>query len=284
MKKDFFLYNGPLGLPWDLQFMKFLEKNQKNDALTLVLVTPGGDPDAAYKIGKFIQSKYNSFSCLISGLCKSAGTLLATGSSEIIFAPYGELGPLDIQISVRKSDGVVGQDSGLNISEAFRTIEARAAETFHRLVEQIIRRNGGAMSIQTASRCASEIVTSLYSPILGKIDPEEVGQRARAMRIGEDYGLRLNQKFENTNLSAFSRLAQTYSSHSFVIDFDEAANLFRHVRMTDEIEKRLVEELKESGRFPQPDPVFKNLKDIFAECMQKTEKNQEENNNEADES
>jgi ClpP class serine protease len=119
--RDVFLYNGGIERREDLRFIEFVAENQKHDDLLLLLVTPGGNPDAAYKIGKYIQSKYANFTCFIPGLCKSAGTLLAIAANELVFAPYGELGPLDVQLT--KTDDLFGQESGLNISEAFRTVE-----------------------------------------------------------------------------------------------------------------------------------------------------------------
>lgn len=225
---DVFLYNGDLSRGADLRFVEFVASNKQHDELMLILVTPGGSPDAAYKIGRYIQSKYSKVKVYVPGFCKSAGTLLAIAASELIFSPYGELGPLDIQMS--RTDNLTGLDSGLNISEAFLALEERAMGTFHRLVRDIIGTTGGIVSFHTASHSASEIVSSLYGPIFARIDPEEVGSRARAMRIGEDYGNRLNQKFANMKPNCLGLLSQTYSSHGFVIDMQEAAALFERVR------------------------------------------------------
>lgn len=259
---DVFLYNGPLGRQDDLRFIEFVSAEKRHDDIMLVLVTPGGSPDAAYKIGRYLQKKYSGFSCLIPGLCKSAGTLLAVGANELVFSPYGELGPLDVQLT--KSDDLFGQDSGLNISEAFRTVEGRAKNTFHELIGEIITGSGGVVSFQTASHCASEIVGALYGPIFERIDPEEVGSRARAMRIGEDYGVRLNEKFKNLKQGALAQLSQSYSSHGFVIDNDEACALFERVRMADEIEKSVVQTLGGKARFPGHSLHMENLTDYVA--------------------
>jgi ClpP class serine protease len=96
---DVFLYNGGIERSEDLRFIEFIADNKKHDALKLVLVTPGGNPDAAYKIARYIQSTYGDFHCFVPGFCKSAGTLLAIGANELIFSPYGELGPLDVQLT-----------------------------------------------------------------------------------------------------------------------------------------------------------------------------------------
>lgn len=248
---DVFLYNGDLKRGQDLQFIEFIAREKKSSELMLVLVTPGGSPDAAYKIGRYIQGKYDNFKVFVPGFCKSAGTLLAIAANELVFSPYGELGPLDIQMA--RVDNLAGLDSGLNISEAFISLENRAMMTFHQLIRDIIGSTGGIVSFNSASHSAAEILSSLYGPIFARIDPEEVGSRARAMRIGEDYGRRLNEKFGNLLPDGLSVLSQTYSSHGFVIDMQEAKVLFSNVRESSAAEKSLVDEVGNICRIPVPD-------------------------------
>lgn len=272
--RDVFLYNGGIERSEDLRFIEFIAEHKQHDELFLLLVTPGGNPDAAYKIGKYIQSRYSNFICFIPGLCKSAGTLLAIAANELVFAPYGELGPLDVQLT--KTDDLMGQESGLNISEAFRTVEDRAKRTFHDVISEIIQRSGGVVSFQTASHCASEIVASLYGPIFGRIDPEEVGSRARAMRLGEDYGVRLNQKYTNLKDAALEKLSQSYSSHAFVIDAEESCALFERVRWAEPPEQRLVQVLGPKARFAGTNVSIENLTAQYqALCAETTEKETE---------
>ena len=89
-----YLYNGDLERGRDFDFINLVRDEQKSDKCILILVTAGGDPDAAYKIARYLQNSLcQSFSVLVSGYCKSAGTLLAIGAGELIFTSYGELGP-----------------------------------------------------------------------------------------------------------------------------------------------------------------------------------------------
>lgn len=256
---DWFLYSGALERGDDLNFIEFVASEKKSDELSLILCTPGGSPDAAYKIGRYLQSRYSNVRVIIPGFCKSAGTLLAIAANEIVFSPYGELGPLDIQMA--KADNLAGLESGLNISEAFLTLEKRAKDTFHDLLIEITNNSGGVVSFQTASHSAAEIVASLFGPIFGGIDPEEVGSRARAMRIGEDYGIRLNQHFSNLKPTALSMLSQSYPSHGFVIDMLEAQKLFHRVAETTDAEKKLFEAVGLCCRIPERKLRFSNLLD-----------------------
>ncbi|MCY4461865.1 MAG: hypothetical protein OXC26_15925 [Albidovulum sp.] len=262
---DVFLYNGEIRQGEDFQFIKFIDDEINSDTLLLILVTPGGSPDAAYKIGKYLQSRYSDITIYIPGFCKSAGTLLAISANKLMFSPYGELGPLDVQMA--KTDDLAGLESGLNISEAFLTLEIRAKSAFHSLIQEIVGNSGGIVSFQTASHSATEILGSLYGPVFAKIDPEEVGSRARAMRIGEDYGMRLNKKFGNLNPKALLALSQTYSSHGFVIDREEAGVLFNRVEDADEDAQGLVDSLGSVCRFPGESLDFRNLTEEYQKAL-----------------
>lgn len=191
-------------------------------------------------------------------LCKSAGTLLAIGASEVAFAPFGELGPLDVQVT--KQDDIGKLESGLNISEAFNAIEGRAKDTYHQLIAEIFQASGGVVSTQTALHAASEMVGAMYGPIFRQIDPEEVGSRSRAMRIGEDYAKRLNEKWSNLKSPESVRiLSSFYPSHGFVIDYTEACELFKNVRKANESERNLVEHLGLTARFPARQPEIRHI-------------------------
>lgn len=259
---DVFLYCGAMRRVDDLKFIEHINSNKKHDQVLLVLVSLGGDPDAAYKIGKYIQQRYSDFRVLVPGMCKSAGTLLAIAANEVVFSPYGELGPLDIQLT--KTDHISGMESGLSILQAFDTLQAQAKDTFHDLVQEIIGNTGGVVSFHTASHSASEMIASLYGPIFSRIDPEEVGSRTRAMQIAAAYGQRLNLKFSNVKAEALDMLAQTYPSHSFVIDLEEAQNILNRVRAASETEKKLVQSLGRRARFPGRELVIECLTDAYA--------------------
>ena len=169
----------------------------------------------------------------------------------------GSLGPLDIQLA--KADQLAGLESGLNISEAFSALEKRARDTYQQLIADITIASNGVIAFPTAAHAASEMVSSLYGPVFGRIDPEEVGSRSRAMRIGADYGARLNVKGQNLQDGALESLARTYASHGFVIDRVEAQNLFNHVRVPTDEEQELVGRLGHLARHPNEEFFLKKI-------------------------
>lgn len=253
---DYFFFGGEIRRLRDLDFIECVHKYKGTSSKDCVVIvsSSGGDPDAAYKMSRYLQHRYDSYSVLIAGLCKSAATLFAIGAKELIFSPYGELGPLDIQL--QKEDNLFGQESGLNITEAFRTLESQARETYNKVLMDIIRNSGGVVAFKTASEVANGMVSALYGPIFSQIEPEEVGSRMRAMRIGEDYAKRLNI-YGNLKHNALKSLSSDYTSHSFVIDYIEAKTLFNEVRLVDDAEAALVESLGRSCRYPLKQDIKK---------------------------
>lgn len=251
---DVLIYNGDIGRGADLDFISTVYSNQRHEKCLLLLVTPGGDPDAAYKIARYLQERYTHVALLVSGMCKSAGTLVAMGAHELIFTPYGELGPLDVQIF--KEDKLSAMHSGLNISEALKSIEKASLKTYVDLIGRIVQNSGGVVSFPTAATAASEVLAALYSPVFAQIDPEDVGSRTRSMRIAADYGKRLDVVGKNLKPGAVDKLAETYSSHSFVIDKMEAKGLFKNVRDADPLILELVGTMGQVSRFPQKTAVI----------------------------
>jgi len=244
---DVYIYNGEMRVPDDLTLIKKIQEHKKSDSALLLLTTNGGDPDAAFRISRYFQERYSKFSVVVSGRCKSAGTLLAIGAHELAFTPYGELGPLDVQLS--KVDRFDQLQSGLAIQDSLIALEDRAINRFQKLVQDYIKANNGLLSFTSATKAASDLITQLYAPVFGRIDPEEVGARARSMRIAIDYGRRLSIRAQNVHSHTLKVLAETYPSHSFVIDRQEAAGLFKRVREASSEELALVECLAEHARF-----------------------------------
>ena len=75
-KKDVFLFSGEISISSNIELIDLISKEKKSDKLLLILVTYGGSPESAYKIGKFLQSQYSDITIYVPGYCKSAGTLL----------------------------------------------------------------------------------------------------------------------------------------------------------------------------------------------------------------
>jgi hypothetical protein len=236
---DLYVYFGPLRRPYDDYVIADFEKRATTlqNNLVLMLTTLGGDPDAAYRIARCIQRHLGlfkkssntaagrGFAVFIDTACASAGTLLATGATEIIMGDYGELSPIDIQI--RKPDETGERDSGLTPTQALDILERRSKSLFKQHFNQLRTDTEFGLTTKTAVEVASTITTGLMSEIYGQIDPMRLGEVERLMGIIAAYGERLSK--HNLKSGALAKLMSNYPSHSFVIDRCEAEDLFERV-------------------------------------------------------
>ena len=76
-----------------------------NDGIDLLILSNGGDPIVSWRIISLLREKFKKVSVLIPYTAYSAATLLALGADEIIMHPFGNLGPLDPQLSFIDNQG-----------------------------------------------------------------------------------------------------------------------------------------------------------------------------------
>jgi hypothetical protein len=235
---------------------------EKSDNALLFLCTYGGDGDAAFIIAKTFQRYYTNLILYLSGFCKSAGTLIALGANQIVISPKGELGPLDIQLN--RDDELAKRTSGLDTSSAISTIGDEAFSLFEDFFIKLIAHSGANITTKTAAEIATQLTSSLITPITSQLDPLKICETARSIRIAYDYSIRLGAKPKIVR-----SLIYDYPTHSFVIGFDEAKDLFENVSLyADEDENSSIQigkVLKDLGhsdcvRIPSPTGLAIHIK------------------------
>lgn len=204
-----------------------IARRRRKNAL-FVLVTLGGDADAAYRIARCLQDKYEKFTLYVPGICKSAGTLIAIAAHELVLSDHGELGPLDVQMS--KKDELWELQSGLTVMDALTDLKKNAFSSFEEFFLAIKGKSGGDITLRTATEIATNLTNGMFSPLFSQIDPIHIGEAARAMSIAGYYGKRLLEHGNNIDRDSLDFIMSAYPSHGFVIDRQEAENLFEVVR------------------------------------------------------
>ena len=245
---DILLYGGDIARPADLQLVSGRGDHPRRRNVLLVLRTLGGSADAAYRIARALQQRYARLTIYIDDYCKSAGTLLALGADELVISDYGELGPLDFQPAGSVELGRMS--SGLTPIQALNTLRTEVVNLFE---AHFARLRGGRLPITTriAAERASEMAIGLFSPIYAQIDPVQLGEVDRIMSTARRYGERIARG--NLKDGALERLVAYYPSHDFVVDREEARQLFYHVRepTTDEEDfLKQVEPIVSDGQSP----------------------------------
>lgn len=237
---DIYLFSGPVETNAVAQLMDSHAYAEQRTNCVLILTTYGGSPDAAFMLARFLKRKYAGKLILyIFGACKSAGTLVAVGADEIVMAPHGELGPLDIQLA--KEDSLLDWNSGLDIFSALGALNTQAFSFFEHQFTQLLAGSGGGISTRTAADIATNLATQLLTPITAQIDPIRLGAMHRATEITRRYGALL----QPSRAAVVEKLINGYPSHGFVIDFEEAQALLGCVREPEADERSLERTLRE---------------------------------------
>lgn len=271
MDTDIFLFSGPIERPLAHAFVDCYKLAQDRPNCALILSTYGGDPDAGFIIARHLKQNYDIFRLYVFGTCKSAGTLIALGADEIIMSPHGELGPLDVQLI--KDDEFMRLNSGVDIFQALSVINEQAFSSFERYFLQIIRRSGGFITTKTAADIATKLSTGLYSPITEQIDPYRLSEVQRAINIAMQYGARLG-----ANPDTIRRLIFDYPSHGFVIDMEEAGELFPCVRPASHLEDSVVRFIRErlNAQIPEECILTPHPMGVI-DCLTRKQEHQDEN-------
>lgn len=226
----------------------------KPSVVDLMIVTSGGFPDIAYRIIKYLRGTFSNVNVILPYKAKSAGTLISVAGSKIVFGPYGELGPVDVQVSLQDS---LSQSANLE-RFAFDLLGERAGNLFRSLY----RTKPDDISSDMFSKHCMELVAETFSPLYRSFDPLHIAELNQFAKISNQYldfifhafvvtredllnmGLindgdlhnirDIDQKSAARKLTpvcnrSLQKLVQDYPSHSFVIDYAELQHIFNPI-------------------------------------------------------
>ena len=81
-------------------FMNALYKTPTENGLTLILHTPGGDPNAVESIVEYLHSKFDYIEVIVPYLAMSGGAMMCLASDRLILGRQSQLGPIDPQLTI----------------------------------------------------------------------------------------------------------------------------------------------------------------------------------------
>lgn len=206
-----------------------LREAQSRRNILLAMTTNGGNADFAYKIARALQTSFESFHLYVPLFCKSAGTLMALGAKSLIMNQWAELGPIDVQL--RQRDEIYETRSGLMLREAFQGLRQETLLLFKNLLLEIKWLGGGSVSLEMAANLAAALTGEVMKPIYKQVKPDSLGNDLRDLNVASEYAKRLVIKGKNSNDRSIKRLVNAYPSHDFVIDYEEASELFHDVEL-----------------------------------------------------
>lgn len=253
---DVYLYSGAIDHNGFGQLVDQYQAGGRPNAL-VILTTHGGLANSAYKISRFFQSQYERFDIFIPSVCKSAGTLVCLGANRLIMSTFSELGPLDVQLYER--DEIGARKSGLLSHSAFEALKQETFQIYEHFMLSIKQRSSDNISFPVASDVAGKMSAIVMEPIFAQISPSVLGSDYRDLRVAIEYGNRLANVGGNIQQGAVRFLTEQYPSHDFIIDMQEADELFENVVAPDISVWPLLNHLEHFAFTPHEPTIVMNL-------------------------
>jgi len=194
---------------------------EPNKPIALLIDSPGGYSKSAYQTASLIRRRCGSFTAVIPRYAKSAATLLALGARKIILNSDAELGPLDVQIFDAEREEWA---SALDEVQTVERLHASSLSLLDQTMMFLLLRTG--KKVDTVVPQVLKFVSDMMRPMFENIDVVHFTQRARALKVTEDYAARLlRATYSRSEAETIARrLVSAYSEHGFVIDAEEAAD------------------------------------------------------------
>lgn len=137
-------------------FMNALYGAPVDNGLTLILHTPGGDPNAVESIVEYLHSKFDYIEVVVPYLAMSGGAMISLASDLLVLGRQSQLGPFDPQMSL----GNKTPHSAIAIQEEFKQAKKD--------IESNIR------------------LAHLWAPILQNMGPSLVVEAAKALSYSKE--------------------------------------------------------------------------------------------------
>ena len=214
------------------------------DKLSVLVESPGGDPNGAYALVRVLRRYADDVEALVVNWAKSGATFVCLGADKIVVADDGQLGPLDVQIPDPRGGR---STSALNAFKSLEFLRQHMLQAIELVVRFYVE--GYEMDLEHALQNAQPLVSDMIRPLFGQLKPLELGEARRQLAVGEEYCKRIMQKYSYKHYSKdmidaiVEELVWSYPSHGFFIGRNELQRLGLNVEGMDDETTELCEEL-----------------------------------------
>ena len=205
-------------------------------SLTVLLNSPGGDIESAYRMLLALRDKAGDIEVLVPERAKSAAAFFCLGADSIHMGRYGELGPLDPQI-LDLSGSAIPVSSLATFNSLERLLDY-SMESLDAIVQTLLSR--APMDIPQAIEQAQPLFAAIATPLYRQVDPHELGRSGSYLAVSEEYAMRVMKRWAYADSSDDAqrriarRLVWEYPTHGFVIDLTEAREIGLRVERLDD--------------------------------------------------
>lgn len=180
--------------------------------IDILIVSSGGDPTVAWRVISMLRERFERIGVLLPYAAYSAATLLALGADEIVMHPFSNLGPVDAQLSRRRSPG------GPDQQDSVETLVFGAEDLRHYL--DFVRTDVG-ISDQEQLQRAFELVCKEVGAI-------SIGMAKRSSYLGLSMGeklLGLHMKDTSKAAAIAEVLNKSFYHHGYPVGREEAKQI-----------------------------------------------------------
>ena len=218
------------------------------DQLTVLLDSPGGDIEDAYRIVLSLRDVMDEIEVFVPRFAKSAATFFCLAADRIYMGRHGELGPLDPQRL-----NLQGSAKPISALESFKALDQLlkySLDGLDGIVDHLLTR--APLDIPYAIEHAQPLLAAIVSPLYSKVDLHELSEAARGLAISEDYAVRVMKRwgYRDLELANIERIVQQlvwdYPTHGFVIDLREAQEIGLRVERMDGRNEEMCEKVLET--------------------------------------
>jgi len=205
----------------DIQALMEVTSDLQGPDLDIILHSPGGSPEAAEAIVRYLRSRFRNIRVIVPNFAKSAATMIACSANKIVMGKHSFLGPTDPQIPLTTPLGP-------------RLVPAQA------ILEQLI---------MIKKEIGDQTENTIWSPLISQLGPDLIVTCGNAISLSKqlvgawllDY--MFERKPEKAKLAG--EISDWLSDHSNFMSHN------RHVPHTDLAERGLLIEALEDDSTTQ---------------------------------
>lgn len=222
-------------------FKEILEKHGKQEKITLLLNTGGGNLDTPWPLVNLIREYGGSFEVIVLDKALSAGTLISMGADNIVMSEYSHLSPIDPATNIPDKDGKTPKK--LEIEDIIAYVE-------------FVKGKIGISNQLALAEVTKELTREVDPTVLGSANRAHSLIRILAQKL---LGLRENKLDKKASKCIIEQLTEKMFSHHHLINRREAREIGfgESIEFSDaDIKKISANILKKANEIMQVEKIF----------------------------
>lgn len=196
--------------------------------LDVLIHSGGGALTACYMVARLFARCSKAWEALVPERAASGATLICLGSREVVLSDVACLSPLDPQVVSKRREKFFATErqSPLEAFQAARYLRELALSSLDVAMRFLLDHG---IAAPKALEAATQFAGQLVQPILGKIEPYDLGAFALDSNLALVYCHRIANPADSSRQTQrsvqYRSLVEGYPAHEFAIDLAEARAL-----------------------------------------------------------